>query len=85
MYLFRRSSCEGPQVEAVLEDGQVQSQHPETYAAVRNAPLRVDARFIIDAGAANVDIMVDKPELQYYYSDLLRNLAVDPGENCQMP
>ncbi|CAK9095857.1 Voltage-dependent L-type calcium channel subunit alpha-1F (Voltage-gated calcium channel subunit alpha Cav1.4) [Durusdinium trenchii] len=32
------------------------------------------AQFIIDAGAANVDIMVDKPELQYYYSDLLRTM-----------
>lgn len=31
-------------------------------------------RFIIDAAAANVDIMIEMPELQYYFSDLLSSL-----------
>jgi len=32
------------------------------------------AQFIIDAAAANVDIMIEMPELKYYFSDLLRTM-----------
>eukprot|EP00435_Cladocopium_sp_Y103_P046580 s329_g13.t1 len=32
------------------------------------------AQFIIDAASANVDIMIEMPELQYYFSDLLRTM-----------
>ena len=52
------------------------THHPPTSYGLSTQP-HVDLpqlRFIIDAAAANVDIMLEKPELQYYFSDLLSRL-----------